>query len=318
MATQSELRWISQNPTIFGVGNIPADGVVANYVRNWYLAPEQHGEHLDETDSAIFAEFGWPDPVTGAVVYSSLPIYSMASAPPVVTPTPAPVYVAPIPSPVVSPPAAVAGPTAAAYAATRPDLLFNWARATNPGWRAAYPDQSEVVTWILGFGNLMAYLLQDFQGSHPGATFSPGTAPSVPPDITSAVAGEVPTTTPATNNPSPTPNNPTVPASLARPVIQVGVTHAGNPIMQLVDDAGTVKQWIVDTSHEPGYRDMINVGVYGVLVHTAQTDEATALPAVDADGNPLLPTQTEKSSTTVVLLALAAGAAYLWQQRKSA
>jgi len=95
------------------------------------------------------------------------------------------------------------------------------------------------------------------------------------------------TTTPATSNPPPSsqsngqvvPNNPGTTQSLSRPTKQVGVTLQGAPVMQLVDEAGVTKQWIQDGNT---ISDLRNAPTYGVLLHTAATDQSA--PVVNTGG----------------------------------
>lgn len=367
MATQSERRWLSENgPLFYGEAN-PADGKIAQFVRAWYLAPEQAGLQLDATDTEIFAEFGFPDPVTGQPVVSTLPVFvgGESEQPYFSSGT----DYSPAPPPPPPPPA---GTTAADYAASRPDLVFNWIRAHNAAWVASHPADRATVDWINdNFATLKEYLEHDFNGPLSGIE------PVIPEDFISAVQNEIPgaapiggggggggggavTQTPASlSRPTiqvgatatglpvkqlvdeagtalqwieagnqtfdlrivPTYGAllhtaatdagaaPAAPADLSKPTIQVGSTPAGLPIYQLVDEVGSVKQWIIDPGPPSRIVNLIDVATYGVLTHTAATDQAvTVLPQNN-------PPATEKSSSPVLLLALGVGVAWLWSSR---
>ncbi len=59
------------------------------------------------------------------------------------------------------------------------------------------------------------------------------------------------------------------PISLAKPTILVGTTASGQPIKQLVDSGGLVKQWIEGNG---AILDLVNAPSYGTLFHTTMTD----------------------------------------------
>lgn len=99
---------------------------------------------------------------------------------------------------------------------------------------------------------------------------------------------------------------------LDRPQIQVGTTPRGFPIYQIQDSAGMKKQWIIDPGPPSAIVDLRNVPAYGVLVHTSATDQGA--PA--GGGATAMTTGTAKSSTTVLFIALGAGALWLWNSRK--
>lgn len=64
MATQSELRWLQENPSLvaqFGSAN-PPNGQVAQFVKQWYDGQGAGAPAPDATDSAILGEFGMSTP----------------------------------------------------------------------------------------------------------------------------------------------------------------------------------------------------------------------------------------------------------------
>ncbi len=98
---------------------------------------------------------------------------------------------------------------------------------------------------------------------------------------------------------------PQVSQPLSKPTIQIGTTAHGDPIKQLVDEAGTVKQWVVINGQTA---DLVNAQTYGVIFHTATTDQ----PLVDGTGGttthvPITDTAGGMSSSAMLGLAAIAG-----------
>ncbi len=166
-------------------------------------------------------------------------------------------------------PAAVA--SAIAYAASRSDLVINWARAHSPAWVASHPNAAAIVNFVTQFPTLSAYLSNDF-----GAALG-GPEPTVSADVMAYVQNEIPAGSTAAsgggNTQQTSGGGGTTTQSLAKPQIQVGTTSAGWAIYQVGDDAGVTKQWIASPT---GTVDLINAPVYGTMVHDAQTDQAVA------------------------------------------
>ncbi len=168
------------------------------------------------------------------------------------------------------PPVKNPGPTAIQYAAERSDLVINWARAHSPAWVASHPAAAANITFITNFPTLSAYLSNDF-----GSPLS-GPEPTVSADVMAYVENEIPagfTYLSGGGKPQtgiPVQGKPTDGGMLARPQIQVGTTSAGWPVLQVGDNDGVTKQWIVSPN---GTLDLVNAPVYGTMFHDSQTDK---------------------------------------------
>lgn len=249
----------------------PADIISQSYIANGYTPPPDH----------VIQQI-----ISGAIVAPiTTPLPAAAVPPPA-----APATAATVPVDISAPTSqtanhSVAVMTAVQYAAQRPDLLVNWARAKNPAWVIAHPDSFGVIQFIQKFPTLSAFLANDY-----GQAFAAGADPVVSAEINAEVASEVP----ANTEPAATTNKNVAPTAaqyaVSRPDLLVNWQRAFDPAnandstAKWIRSFGTVEAYLANdygAAFSPGPAVVVQVAT---VTTPASTTGGTGAVTVAASG----------------------------------